>query len=158
TFANAASGSLVGAELEARRALTEHIRLGANLSLLRSRVQLGEEQMLQTTKNRALYGQAPYVVNFSLGYINPKVVEANLLYNVTGRRISDVGIEGLPDTYEAPLHRVDLVAVRNLAKDLRLKLSASNLLNQKARLEQGALTVNSYSPGVSFALGLDWTP
>jgi len=158
TFANARSGNLVGAELEARKQLPGNFRIGANLSLLRSRVQLGDEQMLQTTKNRPLYGQAPYVVNVSLGYINPSVIEANLLYNVTGRRITDVGIEGLPDTYEAPLHRVDLVAVRQMRKDLRLKLSASNLLNQRARIEQGALTVNSYSPGVSFALGLDWTP
>ena len=63
-----------------------------------------------------------------------------------------------PPHPKAPLRRVDLVAVRNLAKDLRLKLSAANLLNQRARLEQGAITVNSYSPGVSFALGLDWTP
>lgn len=158
TFANARSGNLVGAELEARRAVAGNFRLGANLSVLRSRVQLGAEQMLQTTKNRPLYGQAPFVVNVSFGYVNPKIIEANLLYNVTGRRITDVGIEGLPDTYEAPLHRVDLVAVRSIAKDLRLKLSASNLLNQRARLEQGALTVNTYSPGVSFALGLDWTP
>ena len=158
TFANARSGNLVGAEIEARKAIAEHFRLGANFSLLRSRVQLGEEQVLQTTKNRALYGQAPYVANLSFGYVNPKLVEANLLYNVTGRRITDVGIEGLPDTYEAPFHRVDLVAVRNLSTQLRLKLSASNLLNQRIRLEQGALTVNTYSPGVSFALGLDWTP
>ena len=158
TFTNARSGNLIGGELEARKALGEHFRLGANLSLLRSRVQLGADQMLQTTKNRALYGQAPYVVNVSFGYINPKIVEANLLYNVTGPRITDVGIEGLPDTYEAPFHRVDFVAVRSLSKELRLKLSAANLLNQRARLEQGALTVNTYSPGVSFALGLDWTP
>ena len=158
TFANAQSGNLIGAELEARKAITEQFRIGANFSLLRSRVQLGEDQMLQTTKNRALYGQAPYVINVSAGYVNPKIVEANLLYNVTGRRISDVGIEGLPDTYEMPLHRVDFVAVRNLGNDLRLKLSAANLLNQKVRLQQGDLTVDSYSPGVSFALGLDWTP
>jgi hypothetical protein len=158
TFANAKSGNLVGTELEARKAIGEHLRLGANLSLLRSRVQLGEDQMLQTTKNRALYGQAPYVVNVSFGYVNPKIVEANVLYNVTGRRITDVGIEGLPDTYEVPFHRVDFVAVRSLGKDLRLKLSAANLLNRRSRLEQGAITVNTYSPGVSFALGLDWTP
>jgi outer membrane receptor protein involved in Fe transport len=158
TFANADSGSLFGAELEARKELAQHLRVGANFSLLRSRVQLGADQMLQTTKNRALYGQAPYVVNLSLGYVNPKVVEASLLYNVSGSRITDVGIEGLPDTYEAPLHRFDVVAVRNLSKDLRLKLSASNLFNQTVRLKQSPLLVNTYSPGVSFALGLDWTP
>jgi hypothetical protein len=158
TFANAKSGNLVGVELEARKAIADYFRLGANLSLLRSRVELGEEQMLQTTKNRALYGQAPFVVNASFGYVNPKIIEANLLYNVTGRRITDVGIEGLPDTYEMPLHRVDLVVVRNLGKQLRLKLSGQNLLNRRVRLEQGEQLVNTYSPGVSFALGLDWTP
>ena len=41
---------------------------------------------------------------------------------------------------------------------LRLKLAVSNLLNQKVSLEQGDITVNSYSPGVAFSLGLDWAP
>jgi hypothetical protein len=164
TFRNAASGNLLGAELEARTSLGRlderlgKFRVGANFSLLRSRVQLGAEQMLQTTQNRPLYGQAPYVANLSLGFVDPKLVDASLLYNVTGSRITDVGIEGLPDTYEVPFHRVDLVAVRHVRKDLRVKLSGSNLLNRRARLEQGGLTVNTYSPGVAFALGLDWTP
>ena len=64
----------------------------------------------------------------------------------------------MPDTYEKPVHRLDFVAARMLRKDLQLKLSASNLLNQTVRLEQGSITVNEYTPGVSFALGLDWTP
>ncbi|HEU0034310.1 MAG TPA: TonB-dependent receptor [Kofleriaceae bacterium] len=164
TFRNAASGNLVGAEIEARTSLARitpvlaKLRLGANLAVMRSRVELGAGEMLLTSQNRPLYGQSPYVVNVNLGYADPKLADVNLLYNVIGRRITDVGVEGLPDTYEAPLHRLDLVAARALRDDLRLKLSVSNLLNQRVQLQQDDIVVNSYAPGVSFALGLDWTP
>lgn len=164
TFLNADGGSLVGLELEARTTLARvtpalsKFRLGTNVSVMRSRVDLGEEQMLLTSKSRPLYGQSPYVVNVNLGYVDPKIADINLLYNVIGARISDVGIEGLPDTYERPLHRVDVVAARLLSKDLRLKLAVSNVLNQKVAFEQADINVNSYAPGVSFSLGLDWSP
>ncbi|MDQ3368905.1 MAG: TonB-dependent receptor, partial [Myxococcota bacterium] len=166
TFLNADGGSLVGAEVEARTTLgrltpaLSKLRVGTNISVMRSRVDLGDAQaqMLLTSKQRPLYGQSPFVVNINLGYADPKLVDVNLLYNVIGSRISDVGAEGLPDTYERPLHRLDLVAARLLRKDLRLKLSIANVLNQQVVLEQDDITVNSYAPGVSFALGLDWTP
>ena len=63
-----------------KKEIAQYFRFGANVSLLRSRVELGEDQMLQTTKSRALYGQAPYVVNVSAGYVNPTIIEANLLW------------------------------------------------------------------------------
>ncbi len=164
TFRNANGGNLAGVELEARTGLARltpalrRFKVGANASIIRSRVQLGADEMLLTNRNRPVYGQSPYVVNLNVGYADPAIIDVNVLYNVIGARITDVGVEGLPDTYEQPLHRVDIVAARALRKDLRLKLSATNILNQRVVLEQGDVTVNSYSPGVSFALGLDWTP
>jgi TonB-dependent receptor len=165
TFLNATSGNVIGAEVEARTSLGRldatlaSFSIGSNISVIRSRVELDPmEHMLLTSRKRPLYGQSPYVINISAGYANPRVADINVLYNVIGRRISDVGIEGLPDTYEMPLHRLDLVAARKLAKDLRLKLTATNLLNEKVRLVQDTLVVNTYAPGVSFGLGLDWTP
>jgi len=164
TFLNADSGNLAGAEIEARTSLARitpalaRFSLGTNVAVMRSRVELGAEKMLLTSTNRPLYGQSPFVANVNLGFSDPEYADVNVLYNVIGRRISDVGVEGLPDTYEQPLHRVDLVAARKLRDDLRLKLSISNLLNQSVRLQQDAITVNRYAPGVSFALGLDWTP
>jgi len=164
TFLNAKGGNLVGGELEARTSLSRispelrRFKVGTNMALLRSRVQLGADQMLLTSKDRPLYGQSPFVVNVNLGWSHPQVADINVLYNVIGARITDVGAEGLPDTYERPMHRVDLVASRAMSKDLKLKLGVSNLLNQRVRLEQGDIAVNSYAPGVSFSLGLDWTP
>lgn len=164
TFLNAKGGNLIGGEIEARTTLgridssLRRIRVGTNVAVMRSRVDLGKEQMLLTSQSRPLYGQSPFVINFALGYAAPKIGDFNFLYNVIGQRITDVGIEGLPDTYEKPVHRLDFVAARAMRKDLKLKLSASNLLNQTVRLEQGSITVNEYKPGVSVALGLDWTP
>lgn len=164
TFLNAQGGNLFGGEVEARTTLgridrsLRRVRLGTNVAVMRSRVDLGADQMLLTSKSRPLYGQSPFVVNLSLGYAHPKIGDFSLLYNVIGQRITDVGIEGLPDTYEKPVHRLDLVAARALRKDLKLKLSASNLLDQTVRLEQGPVVVNSYQPGMSFGLSLDWTP
>ena len=166
TFQNAEAGNIVGAEVEARTTLgriapaLEDFRLGTNVSVMRSRVTIGDDAMSQllTSKSRALYGQSPFVVNVNLGWANPKVADVNVLYNVIGARIVDVGISGLPDIYEKPVHRVDVVASRMMRDDLRLKLAVGNVLNQKVSLEQGDITVNSYAPGVSFSLALDWAP
>ncbi len=164
TFDNAEGGNLIGFELEARAGLgrlnhsLRHVRVGGNLAVMRSRIELPADNMLLTSSERAMAGQSPFVVNFSAGYANPELFELNLLYNVIGERITDVGVEGLPDTYEQPMHRVDLVAMKSLSHGLRLKFTASNLLNQEVSLKQGDLTVSSYNPGVSFGLGLDWTP
>jgi hypothetical protein len=164
SFQNARSGNLIGAELEARTTLARitpalgRFTVGANVAVMRSRVELAMGQSLLTNRSRPLYGQSPFVVNLNLGFADPRYVDVNVLYNVVGARISDVGSEGLPDTYERPVHRVDAVAARALGKELKLKLSASNLLNQQVRYEQGGIPVSAYAPGVSFALGLDWTP
>lgn len=164
TFMNAEGGNLAGGELEARVSLARlspelhRFRVGSNIAVMRSRVMLGAEQMLLTSKTRPMYGQAPMVINVNLGYSDPRIADINLLYNLIGSRITDVGIEGLPDTYERPMHRMDIVAARALRRDLKLKLSASNIFNERPRLVQGGVVVNGYSPGVSFALGLDWTP
>ena len=166
TFRNADGGNLIGAELEARTSLSRlsptlrRFKLGTNLAVMRSRVELGNDPMLlvQTNHKRALYGQSPFVVNVNLGWAHPDVADINLLYNVIGPRIADVGVDGLPDTFDRPVHRVDVVAARAVRKDLKLKLSVANLLNQRVRVEQEGIVVNSYAPGVSVSLGLDWTP
>ena len=166
SFRNAEGGNLTGVEVEARTSLDrvtpalKRFRLGTNVSVMRSRVQIGDDAMsaILTSRERALYGQSPYVVNATLGWSHPKVADVNVLYNVIGPRIVDVGISGLPDMFERPVHRVDVVASRMMRKDLRLKLAVSNLLNQDVRIESGDIVVNSYRPGVVFSLGLDWAP
>lgn len=165
TFDNAAGGLVYGLELEGRTNLGHlHSKLspffvGANLSLIRSAVELTEEQLLsQTSVERPLQGQSPYVVNVSASYVDRRVGELSVLYNVIGQRITDVGFDSLPDIYEQPFHRLDLKASRQVAPNWSMSLSATNLLNSRVRLNQGDLTILNYRPGVSISVGMSFTP
>ena len=165
SYANADGASLQGVELEARGDLgfIDHalaaFRGSANLTLIDSQIELGPEAAAQTNQARPLQGQSSYVVNLDLGWDGKATgTDVSLLYNVFGPRIAEVGIEGLPDVYEQPYHRVDLTASQRLPRDLKLKVAAQNLLNQAVVVKQGDITVQEYQPGVAVSASLEWSP
>ncbi|RKG96737.1 TonB-dependent receptor [Corallococcus sp. CA053C] len=164
-FENAAGADSYGLELEARTSLARlsptlrPVRVGANLTLIQSQVDLGDAGVVgaQTNKDRPLQGQSPYVVNVNVGYERPESgTEVAVLYNVSGQRISEVGVQGLPDVYERPFHRVDLTLTQKLGAT-QLKLTAANLLNAAVTLRQGDVTVQTYKPGMAFTAALGWS-
>lgn len=159
TYQNVLRAQSYGAELEARFALPLHFRLAANLTLIRSEVDFDPMQAAaQTTKSRPLQGQSPYVGNLELGYAIPSSKsDLTLLYNVLGRRISEAGVNMAPDTYEQPFHRLDLTYLQRLPQSLTLKLSATNLLDQRVQLKQGEVEVLGYDPGVAFLASMEWS-
>jgi hypothetical protein len=53
-----------------------------------------------------------------------------VLYNVFGPRITVVGANDLPDTYELPRSQVDITAAQKFGKRFQLKVQAQNVLNQ----------------------------
>jgi hypothetical protein len=158
-YQNVDAARSYGAELEARFALPLGFRAGANLSLIHSRVDFdSEEAGAQTSSSRPLQGQSPYVGNLELGYtVVPWKSDFTLLYNVLGERISEAGIRGSPDVYEQPFHRLDFSYSQKLPRSLQLKLSATNLLNQRARFKQGEVEVLGYDPGVAFLASMEWS-
>jgi hypothetical protein len=164
TFRNATAASLAGVEIEARVGLGRFgniwrgFYLAGNAALMRSQVTLPADNMILTSAQRPLYGQSPYVANASVEYRSDSIANIGVLYNVSGRRIGDVGVEGLPDTYEEAFHRIDVVLSRKLGSQLRGKLSAANILNQSVRLTQGGVTVDRFTPGVSMSVSLEWAP
>jgi outer membrane receptor protein involved in Fe transport len=165
SFANADGASLQGVELEARgdlgfldRALAG-VRGAANLTLIDSQIELGPEAAAQTNQARPLQGQSSYVVNLDLGWDDKASgTDVSLLYNVFGERIAEVGVEGLPDVYEQPFHRVDLTASQRLPRDLKLKVAAHQPAQPGRRRQQGDVTVQKYQPGVAFSASLEWSP
>ncbi|MCY1040608.1 TonB-dependent receptor [Corallococcus sp. bb12-1] len=163
-FENAAGADSYGLELEARTSLARFspalrpVRVGANLTLIQSQVDLGDSAVVgaQTNKDRPLQGQSPYVINVNVGYERPQSgTEFAVLYNVYGQRISEVGVQGLPDVYERPFHRVDITLTQKLGAT-QLKLTAANLLNASVTLRQGDVTVQTYKPGMAFTAALGW--
>jgi hypothetical protein len=164
-YRNAAGASALGLELEGRVSLgrltpaLSPVRVGANLSLIASRVSLGDGQQISTSESRPLQGQSPYVANVNASYTRDSSgTEVTLLYNVFGPRISEVGFNRLPDTYEQPLHRVDVTLVQRLSDNLRLKLTGSNLLNQSSVFRQLGTDVLRYRPGLTATAQVEWTP
>jgi outer membrane receptor protein involved in Fe transport len=166
SFQNARGATNYGAEFELRLSLgrfTEALRmfgLGANFTLVQSEVELyPEDQRLLTSLSRPLAGQSPYVANVSLGIAPPETgFSARLYYNVFGPRLIDVGKLGLPDIYQQPFHSLDLTVTWEATRQISIKGSIENLLNDDFRLEQGGELIQGYEPGLTFGVGLTYTP
>ena len=82
----------------------------------------------------------------------------NVLYNVSGRRIVEVGTSGLPDVYEQPRNLIDLVVGLRIGTDLTLKFKGKNLLNEPIIQRAGDQIQAKGYPGTSFSVGLKYAP
>lgn len=149
-FVNTDAANTYGVELEARLSLGRiapalaAFSAGGNLSLIGSRIDVGGGA------HRALQGQSPYVANVALGYEHPKAgTRVDLAFNSFGRRIEEVGTGGAGDIYEEPFHRLDLTVAQPLPRGLRLKLAATNLLDQRVVRTQDDVEILAYQIGVT---------
>jgi hypothetical protein len=164
TWINAEGAEDVGVELEFRRQLDliapalAPLALSFNATFMRSDVRV-DTSLVSTNANRAMVGQAPYVVNAGLSYSSAGGgFSATALYNVVGRRISEAAVRGQPDAVEQPRHVVDLAVRAGLSSTLSLKLDLKNLLDAPYRISQGQVTRHRYTVGRSYALGVSWQP
>ncbi len=164
SYANADSALVYGLELEARASLgritkaLSDFSAAANLTLLQSQVELGAAQGIRSGGARPLQGQSPYIVNVNLTYDRPEIgTGLALLYNVYGPRISEVGVESIPDAYEQPFHRLDVSITQSFKNGMKLKLTGSNLLDSPITLHQGDFTVLQYRPGLAVSAQLGWS-
>jgi hypothetical protein len=120
------------------------LRATGNVALIQSRVDYGESGLQyqgvtisNTSKERPLQGQAPYVVNAALGYRNevswsqdrPIHTSAYLNYNVVGPFIFQLGVEGVDDFYQQPFHKLDLVLRQQFGYIFSMGLELGNLLD-----------------------------
>ncbi len=145
SFQNAKGAVNTGVELEARKGLdfvssaAKDFSVLANLTLVHSRVELDEAAGgIQTSKERPLAGQSPYVVNLALDWANePTKIRARALYNVQGARVAQVGQNGLPDTYEQPRHLVDLSIAKGFGDHVDTKLTIENIFDAPVKFTQG---------------------
>jgi hypothetical protein len=162
TYTNAAGATNAGLELDMRKTLGEtgawqDLSLSGNAALIRSRVDLRGSGGTQTNNVRPLQGQSPYVVNLQLAY-EPldKPISAALLLNRSGKRILDVGAEGIPDEIEQARTRLDAVAGMGLGPRWRVDLNGRNLLNSPVVRTVGGQEVRVVEEGWSVGAALGW--
>ena len=178
---NAGQSWIYGIELEVIKNLTDNLSTGANVSLIKSFVDMntvfidnssdrtekefreknartGEE--IQDT--RPMAGQSPYIVNAYLNYFIPSIdLNFNISYNVQGESLSIIGTGLVPDIYTLPFHSLNLNVIKNHKKS-SFKVGVNNILNND-RVDVyrsfGApdVTAISFNPNVRFSAKYTYT-
>lgn len=163
TFMNAEGGDDVGVELEARRNLGRILAALApftaftNLTLMRSRVDLGDKSSTATNPRRPMAGQAPYIINGGLTYAGfDGDFSATLLFNRIGERISNAGELPLPDVVEDGRSTMDLSLRFPLPRGMTGRLDAKNLLDSPMVERQGTVIRERYTTGRVFQAAITW--
>lgn len=162
TYQNADKANVYGFEWEILKKLDfvhpslQNFYVGGNYTWSQSNVQLTAQNLIaQTTNNRPLQGHSAHIVNFQLGYDNPKwKTQATLLYNVSSQRIMAAGVQTAPDKYEQPVHQLDFVLSQNLYKGMSMQVSMQNLLDSEIRITQGDEIARQYHRGRFFNLSV----
>ena len=110
SFRNADNGMATGVEIEFRKEIVKDLRFGVNGSYMYTNVKLPEGGAY-TNSQRALQGASPYLANADLTYSpafsNDRQLSVALLYNLQGPRIHSVGISGLGDIKQQPVHTLN---------------------------------------------------
>lgn len=163
TFQNARAADNYGIELELRKRLDviglSPLTIFANTTVMKSTIKVDTtDGSSLTNRDRAMVGQAGYVVNAGLELAAPGGMSLTALYNVVGRRIFEAGINPLPDAYEEARHLVDVSVRVPVFEGLTVKADAKNLLDERYRITQGGLDQLSYRTGRTFGFGFTWTP
>jgi len=175
TWENVEQGQVIGLEFEIRKNLgfiTQSLRdlsLGFNVTLVKSETTIDPDELEQIraqdpghADTREMFGQAPYVVNAYLSYLNRDLgMEINTTYNVIGPRMTLVVKGGTPNVFEQPFHSLNFNISKTLGKQFSIKLSASNVLNSRKRETQTYKDVQydfqSYTLGTTFGLTLKYS-
>ncbi|HEV7590879.1 MAG TPA: TonB-dependent receptor [Longimicrobium sp.] len=168
SWANAASATNYGVEVEARKSLgflresLSPLTVFTNATVMRSQIRLGDDSLSAATRaNRPMVGQAPYVLNAGLSYASGErgATSATLLYNVVGRRIwAAAQTPLLDDAYELPRGVLDFSLRVPVTRGVSGKLDAGNLLDAPVRVRQGTVDRLYYRTGRTVSVGMSWNP
>lgn len=145
SFQNATNGLATGIELEIRKEIVKDLSTSVNASYMYTNVQLPSGQTY-TYSERQLQGASPYIINADLSYTpsfsKDRKLSVALLYNLQGKRIQAVGIEGQGDISQEALHTLNLNLGYQFNKKFSAKVQVKNLLDSDYVLTQELPIVN----------------
>ena len=165
SFRNADNGMATGVEIEFRKEIVKDLRFGVNGSYMYTNVKLPEGGAY-TNSQRALQGASPYLANADLTYSpafsNDRQLSVALLYNRQGPRIHSVGISGLGDIKQQPVHTLNFTGSYRFNRRFAVKLQVNDLLNQDILFKQEVPTtgdkveVERFRKGTGFEVGFSY--
>jgi len=178
SFANAPGATLYGAELELQKnfAVSDSRRavLIGNYTYTHSQFSVGPDDTVsiygtntQPASNffrdgSQLTGQSPHLVNLQIGLEQTgHLSQQTLLLNSASDRVTSRGASGLPDIYESPGLKVDLVLRQGFTlfqQQVEAKFEARNIFGQGYEEFQesdgNVVYYNKYDVGTSFSASL----
>ncbi|MBS5698885.1 MAG: TonB-dependent receptor [Bacteroides cellulosilyticus] len=165
SFRNADNGMATGVEIEFRKEIVKDLRFGVNGSYMYTNAKLPEGGAY-TNSQRALQGASPYLANADLTYSpafsNDRQLSVALLYNLQGPRIHSVGISGLGDIKQQPVHTLNFTGSYRFNRRFAVKLQVNDLLNQDILFKQEVPTtgdkveVERFRKGTGFEVGFSY--
>ena len=165
SFRNADNGMATGVEIEFGKEIVKDLRFGVNGSYMYTNVKLPEGGAY-TNSQRALQGASPYLANADLTYSpafsNDRQLSVALLYNLQGPRIHSVGISGLGDIKQQPVHTLNFTGSYRFNRRFAVKLQVNDLLNQDILFKQEVPTtgdkveVERFRKGTGFEVGFSY--
>lgn len=163
TFMNSERAVNYGFEIEARKSLgfiseaIDNFFVTGNYTIIKSSVDIKETETTIGRTDRALQGQSPYTLNFSLGYSNFNTgTEVNLLYNTFGKRIMDVATLYEDDIIEQSRDLIDFAITQMFYQNFELKFTIRDLLNQEQVFTQGDNRSRVNQKGTSYSLSFGY--
>ncbi len=113
---------------------------------------------------RDMFGQSPFIINANITYANDSIgLEANLSYNVQGKRLAVVGVGVRPDVYEQQFHALNFKISQKFGKEDRWKASVNvqNILGDlREKLyesyEAEPQVFERFNPGRQFSVGISY--
>jgi outer membrane receptor protein involved in Fe transport len=165
TWFNAEESEIYGVELEGKKKFLKNFEFMANVTLVNSKSRSpisnihGSEE---STEERAMFGQAPWIVNGLLAYSSEKLgLSAALSYNRQGKKLTGVGVKGASFAlYEMPRHMVDFKVGKTIGR-FGIELKIRNLLNEPVTRESveedgSKRLYDEYHWGTSYTLGISY--
>ncbi|WP_442590307.1 TonB-dependent receptor domain-containing protein [Pedobacter sp. AW31-3R] len=179
-YFNSDKATVYGIEFEIRKSLDfivendfmKNTTAYTNLTFVKSKVVNDTNTgLFNVESDRAMVGQAPYVINAGLmhSFMDNKLT-FNALYNKVGRRLAVAGGGVYKGIWEAPRNVIDLqLGMKVLKNKGELKFNAGDILNQRTTLYYdidtnkkydvagGDYTVSSYKAGSNFSVAFSYT-
>ena len=162
THNNAQTATNRGFEIELRKNMgfvwnwLKAFSVIANYSRIESEVVLSEsDRAIQTSPQRPLQGQSPYVLNLQLEFDDENLgSKANISFNRIGKRITGIGTGGRPDIKELPYNQLDFNYSQKLTSYAGLNFKAKNILESKTIFKQSEEITRIKKNEISLSAGL----
>lgn len=167
TWQNVDKSHVLGIELEGKKSIIKKcLDVRANITLVKSQTtfikkRLNNGELIPVdTITRAMFGQAPYIINGILTYtLDSAGLSFALSYNIQGPRLAVTSvIENVPDVYELPRNLLDFKVTKKLGKYFSTSLTVRDIFNSPVRraykFDNWDINYDKYRYGTNYVLAL----